>query len=137
VAPLFEFENLGEIAVKGKTEPVQAYRALRPKAEPGRVRGIEGLDAPLIGRDREVAILADAVAALRQGRGQIVSLMGEPGLGKSRLIAELRHPLVADGALSAQADTGGGMGSGNGSQIGWYEGRCLSYEARPRPTRSL
>ena len=121
VAPLFEFEDLGEIEVKGRDEPVPAYRALHPKAERGRVRGIEGLDAPLIGRDSEVRTLMDAVAALRQGRGQIVSLMGEAGLGKSRLIAELRQALVVESRA--------GTGSSNGSEIAWHEGRCLSYEA--------
>ena len=43
VAPLFELDSLGGIEVKGRSEPVQAYRVLSPKAEPGRLRGIEGL----------------------------------------------------------------------------------------------
>ena len=74
---------------------------LGPKAEPGRLRGIEVLDAPLIGRDQEMNKLLSGIADLRQGRGQIVSVMGEAGLGKSRLIAELRHALVSDGLMAA------------------------------------
>ena len=58
VAPLFEFEHLGGIQVKGKDELLTAYRVLRPKAEPGRLRGIEGLESPLVGRDAEIAHLA-------------------------------------------------------------------------------
>ncbi|MFQ6029368.1 MAG: adenylate/guanylate cyclase domain-containing protein, partial [Dehalococcoidia bacterium] len=50
IAPLFEVEDLGGIEVKGKSEPVRAYRVLNLKEDPGRLRGIEGLDAPLIGR---------------------------------------------------------------------------------------
>ncbi|MFQ5796113.1 MAG: AAA family ATPase, partial [Candidatus Bipolaricaulia bacterium] len=123
IAPLFEFEDLGGIEVKGKDEPVQTYRVLRPKAEPGRLRGIEGLEAPLVGRDQELNRLRDAITALRQGRGQIVSVIGEAGLGKSRLIAELRQ------ALFAEVESGEGAGIATETTIGWYEGRSLSYES--------
>ena len=129
VAPLFECEDLGGIQVKGKSEPVQSYRVLRAKAEPGRLRGIEGLDAPLIGREKELNLLREAVAELRQGRGQLVSVMGEAGLGKSRLVAELHHALVADGLLfDSPATTLDGAGSAAQDAIAWCEGRSLSYE---------
>ncbi len=91
VGPLFDFEPLGDVEVRGKTEPVHAFRVLSRKAEPGTLRGIAGREAPLVGRDRELAALRGAVAALRQGRGGVVSLVGEPGLGKTRLLAELRR----------------------------------------------
>ena len=77
ITPLFEFEYLGRIEVKGKSEPVQAYRPLRPRTEPSSLRGMEGLDAPLIGREAEMGRLQEIIGELRQGRGQIVSLMGE------------------------------------------------------------
>ena len=48
VAPIFDFESLGGIEVKGKSEPVPAYRVIGPKAVPGRLRGIEGLSTPLV-----------------------------------------------------------------------------------------
>ena len=121
IAPLFEFEDLGGIDVKGKSEPVQAYQVLRAKSAPGRLRGIEGLDAPMVGRDAELVRLREIIAGLRQGQGRIVSLMGEAGLGKSRLIAELRHALSSDGLLRF-------AGVPSGLQIGWYEGRCISFE---------
>ena len=81
IAPLFEFEDLGGIEVKGKSEPVRSYRVLSRKEEPGSLRGIEGLDSPLVGRDQELGVLTQAIAELRQGRGQIISIMGEAGLG--------------------------------------------------------
>ncbi len=91
VAPLFEFEPQGGIEVKGKAEPVQSYRVVGRKASPGRTRGIEGMESPLVGRQREKALLARLVSALEhEGSGAIVCLTGEAGLGKSRLIRELR-----------------------------------------------
>ncbi len=105
-APLFEFEELGGIEVKGKSEPVPAYRVLRPRSQPGRLRGIAGLESALVGREDEMNLLRRALAALNDGSGQIVSVIGEAGLGKSRLVSELK---------AAAAPT-------------WLEGRSLSYE---------
>ena len=127
IAPLFEFEDLGEGEVKGKSEPVRTYRVLHPRAEPGQLRGIEGLDAPMIGRDLEVKSLSDAVAGLSGGRGCIVSVTGEAGLGKSRLVSELRETLASQGDL-ALLEAGSVTGNGQGV-IGWCEGHCLSYES--------
>ena len=129
IAPLFDFEDLGSIEVKGKSEPVQAYRVLRARTEPGSLRGIEGLDAPLVGRETEMGRLREIVAELRQGRGQIVSLTGDAGLGKSRIIAELRHALASEGLLRfGSAAAGQGTGEAPDVQLGWYEARCVSYE---------
>ena len=113
VAPLFEFESLGDIEVKGKSEPVPAYRVLGRKSQPGRLRGIEGLSAPLVGRDKEIETLKQLVAEVRLGRGHIVSLIGEAGLGKSRLIAEVR--------AEWEKQTEGGSN--------WLESRGISYDA--------
>lgn len=91
VAPLFDIAALGDIELKGKAEPVPAYRVVSLKAHPGPKRGIEGITAPLIGRDMELALLKTVVERVRTGRGQIVSLIGEAGLGKSRLLTELHR----------------------------------------------
>ncbi|MBU1878027.1 MAG: tetratricopeptide repeat protein, partial [Chloroflexi bacterium] len=95
--PLFDYQEPVSITVKGKAVPVQAYEVIGPRAKPGRVRGIEhltGLFAPLIGRDAEMARLTRAAnLLLREHRGQVVTLVGEAGLGKSRLTEELRTSL--------------------------------------------
>ena len=116
IEPLFDFEPLPPIEVKGKDEPVPAFRVKGPKAEPGRVRGIEGLSAPLVGRGGEMETLRRVVSELREGRGQIVCMIGEPGLGKSRLIDELRAEW--QGADSGHAP--------------WIESRGISFDtSRP------
>ena len=116
IQPLFDFEPLRPIELKGKAEPVPAYRVKGLKAEPGRVRGIEGLSAPLVGRDEEMHALRRIASELREGRGQIVCMIGEPGLGKSRLIEELRAEW---------------QGTANG-QAPWIESRGISFDtSRP------
>ena len=116
VSNLFEFTPLGEIEIKGKAEPVTAYLALRPREGALPTRGIEGLASPLVGREQELAALRASVDGLLHGSGQIVSVMGEAGLGKSRLVSELRSQYQVSGAQQ-----------GN-SGLRWYEGRSLSYE---------
>ena len=91
VAPIFHVEPLGGVEVKGKSEAIEAYRVLGIKSQPGRLRGIGGISAPLIGRDREFARLEDALRQVREGRGQIVCMIGEAGLGKTRLLEEARN----------------------------------------------
>jgi predicted ATPase len=90
VEPMFEVESLGSIDVKGRSQPVPAYQVISLKEEPGRLRGVGGLSAPLIGREAELAHLRDAFAKVRAGRGQVICLIGEAGLGKSRLLEEAR-----------------------------------------------
>lgn len=116
VAPLFDAWEVGLIQVKGKAEPVQAYRVLGWRPEPGSTRGIEGLDAPLIGREQEMEKLQGTLADLKRGRGGVVCLVGEAGLGKTRLLEEMR-------AAWRQADF-----DGSGPPL-WLESRGISYEA--------
>ena len=94
----FAFESAGTVTAKGKTEPIVVHRVLGALAEPGSARGLAalGLAAPLVGRDAELAQLMAAFAAMREGRAQVVSVVGEAGTGKSRLIAELFARLGAD-----------------------------------------
>jgi predicted ATPase/class 3 adenylate cyclase len=91
VAPFFEVEKLGKHAIKGKSEAVETYRVIKRKTTPGRVRGIEGLSAPIIGREDEMNRMKAVLAQVQNGRGQIVSIMGDAGIGKSRLIEETRR----------------------------------------------
>jgi class 3 adenylate cyclase/tetratricopeptide (TPR) repeat protein len=113
VPRLFEFESLGPIDVKGRSEPIEAHRVVRAVARPASIRGIEGLHAPMIGRSAEFDALRESLVCVREGQGRIVSVMAEAGLGKSRLVAEMREELERSGALD---------------QMTWVEGRALSYE---------
>jgi predicted ATPase/class 3 adenylate cyclase len=90
VTPLFDFEMVEGIEVKGVEKPVPVYRVLGEKDRPGSVRGIEGLDTPLIGRLGELGKIKQSLDDLLNGKGQIINLIGEAGLGKSRLIREIR-----------------------------------------------
>ncbi|MFQ5409635.1 MAG: adenylate/guanylate cyclase domain-containing protein, partial [Anaerolineales bacterium] len=102
VRSLFDVWELGGIEVKGKSEPVQAYRVIGRVRAGERVRGIEGLHADMVGRDRETAILRDTLSGLQQGIGRIVCLVGEAGLGKSRMLREWRAAAHAGDAQPVQ-----------------------------------
>ena len=108
VAPFFEFEALGGIEVKGKAKPVSAYRVLSVKVTPGQLRGLEGLSSPLVGRDAETSALEEQMAALRNGTGAVVTVMGEAGLGKSSLVAASHQNHIPN-------------------SINWLEAHALSY----------
>src|SRR3970282_1289992 len=82
VAPVFEVEPLGGIEIKGRKDPLPAYRVIGPKAQPGKLRGIEGLTSTLIGRSKELDQLRGTLEQLRQGRGGIVCFVCGGGLGK-------------------------------------------------------
>jgi predicted ATPase/class 3 adenylate cyclase len=91
---LFDYTQVTVLNPKGVHHPVLAYRALGVKAQPGRVRGIEGLHAPMIGRERELTRLQTAVERLLEEQvGELLMVTGEAGLGKSRLIAEFKARL--------------------------------------------
>jgi class 3 adenylate cyclase/tetratricopeptide (TPR) repeat protein len=106
----FDFEPRGRLDVKGKTAPIEAWQAIGPKAAPLSARGLAGLEAPLVGRDAQLARLQARLEGLRpEAPGGWVALTGEAGLGKSRLVAELR------GSQASPAD------------VMWLEGRCISY----------
>jgi len=112
VAPLFEVEALGELELRGKRLPVPVLRVLGLKDHPGRLRGLSDLAAPLVGREAEMRLLRRAADRVRRGQGSIVCLTGEAGLGKSRLIEELRQ--------SWQASASAGFPT-------WREGRLLTH----------
>ena len=110
VKQLFELRPRGGAMVKGKSAPIVTYEALAPKVVPGKMRGLEGLTSPLVGRAAEFKLVNDKLNEVREGRGAFVAVIGEAGLGKSRLLAE-----VSESAKS-------------GPQVAWLEGRSLSYE---------
>jgi class 3 adenylate cyclase/tetratricopeptide (TPR) repeat protein len=104
----FSFEKGQPVSVKGKAEPVIPYKLLEEKAEATRGLATQGISSPLVGRGAEVAAIKAGVNRLLDGQGGILSVIGEAGLGKSRLIAEIRHHFESENLL-------------------WLEGRTLSY----------
>ena len=115
----FETEDIGEIVVKGKTDPVHAFRVLAPRAVPGRRRGLEraGLGSPMVGRDKQLETLQSLFGVVHAGRSRVAFLVGEPGIGKSRLLAEFRRWVTDEARANAEA----------GAPATWLEGRCVSY----------
>ncbi len=97
IAPIFDCLDLGLIEVKGKSEPVRVYEVTGLKAEPGRLRGLAGLESPMVGRDGELAALLQLSAAAQAGLGRVAVVAGEPGLGKTRLIAEWKAATLTPG----------------------------------------
>lgn len=98
----FALEPLGDVIVKGRQEPVSAWRLIAAQAALQ-----SSVDTPIVGREPELAQLNEILAELANGRGQIAVLLGEAGLGKTRLVAEQRRR--SSGAVT------------------WLEGHCLSY----------
>src|SRR5205085_2230464 len=88
-ASLFDFERLASLALKGKTDPLTCYRLVGSKAEPKSSRGIPGLHSELVGRSGELQRILNLVGGLRSGHGSVVSVVGEAGVGKSRLVSEV------------------------------------------------
>jgi class 3 adenylate cyclase/tetratricopeptide (TPR) repeat protein len=108
--PYFEFTALGKHTLKGIAEPVEVYdvRQVRSAGDGGRHTEPTGISSPLVGRDRELSLLSASIETLLQGSGGVVVLQGEPGMGKSRLIAEARRQSGSERVL-------------------WLEGRALSF----------
>jgi class 3 adenylate cyclase/tetratricopeptide (TPR) repeat protein len=105
-----ELRELPAVDAKGKAEPVLAWEAIAPKARLGVDIAFRG-GAPLVGREAELRALLDAVARARRERSaQLVTLVGVPGIGKSRLVYELWAALDADPELTY-----------------WRQGRSLPY----------
>ncbi len=102
-----------DLSIPGQSESVTVYEVLRPRRHMVKSRGFGSLHAPLIGRDEELMKLMTALDKARMGQGQLVTLIGEAGLGKSRLVAELKAAALDE----IEAD--------ESSSILWLEGRCL------------
>ncbi len=101
----FAFEPLGDLAVKGKSDRLPVYRVLGALGAPRSARGLEahGLMAPLIGRGEELDQIVAAFDRTQRGRTQIVSLIGEAGVGKTRLLSEFFLKLETGGQLKTTA----------------------------------
>jgi predicted ATPase len=97
VGDLFEYRDLGAIEVKGIAAPVPAWQVLRPSAVASRFEALRGSAlTPLVGRNEEIDLLLRRWARAIAGAGQVVLVSGEPGIGKSRVTAELEQRLHAE-----------------------------------------
>ncbi len=105
----FDYRKLPRLTVKGKAEPLTAYECLGARAGRRRAPGKAATaGSPLVGRDREIALLREQGERVLAGKGGIVTIVGEPGIGKSRLVAE---------AIRARPP----------EELRWLEGRTLAY----------
>ena len=108
-ARAIDYESTGTWEIRGKAAPVSTWRALEAADTPGTLRGLEGHEAPLTGRDEEMAILRhEARRVVEEQKAILFTILGLPGVGKSRLVQELGQALVDDGWLMLR-------------------GRCLPY----------
>jgi predicted ATPase/class 3 adenylate cyclase len=89
VAHLFEFETVEGVEIKGKDKPVQVYRVLGLKDKPETRTGLQGVESALVGRVGEFEQLKHVLDDLEKGRGHIINLIGEAGIGKTRLLKEI------------------------------------------------
>jgi len=113
-ASLFEWKDRGPFELKGKRELVHLWQVIGQGAGRISLRRFAGLEAPMVGRDAELDRLLGATNALgRDQRGAVVTIVGEPGIGKTRLLSEWR---ARASIAPATRD--------------WISASCLSYGRR-------
>jgi adenylate cyclase len=101
----FAFDAAGELFLRGKAGPMEVYRLTGALAPPQSARGLaaHGLTSQMVGRAEELEQLLAMFERARRGQAQVVSLIGDAGTGKSRLIAEFLKRLEDDGRLAETA----------------------------------
>jgi class 3 adenylate cyclase/tetratricopeptide (TPR) repeat protein len=112
VAPYVDVTDRGELKVKGKEIRIPTFSVTGRKDQVGRTRGTASGESPLTGRDAVLAKLVERGETFLKKRGQIVALMGNSGMGKSRLLREFHS------WLDAHSEAG---------SIEWIEARALSF----------
>ena len=94
----FECQPFGSYLVKGIDTPIAVYHVQSERQNIALLAGKTTL-TPLVGREQEVGLLLDRWEQVKEGRGQVVLISGEPGLGKSRLAYTLKEHVTAEGSL--------------------------------------
>src|SRR4029077_15082323 len=90
---LFELQDLGTREVKGISEPVRAWTAVRPSAVESRFEALRSARTRLVGREEEIELLMRRWAQAKAGDGSVVLISGEPGIGKSRIAETIQERL--------------------------------------------
>ena len=94
VGDLFDYRDLGAVALKGLAEPVLASQVLSESTVENRFEALRSVTlSPLVGRDEEVQLLLQRWSQAKEGEGQIVLISGEAGIGKSRIVSALQERL--------------------------------------------
>jgi class 3 adenylate cyclase/tetratricopeptide (TPR) repeat protein/ribosomal protein L40E len=108
IAGYFHTRPLGELSLKGKSEPVRAWEVISAKMARTRldVEAERGLTR-FVGREHKLQLLSECFEKAKAGHGQVVFVVGEPGIGKSRLLLEFRRKI--------------------GDEANWLEGRTMSF----------
>jgi len=110
-AAAITFSDMGEHELKGKAEPVRLYRADAIVAAVGGAQRVDGLEAPMTGRDREIREVKELFHATQaDGRARLAVVRGVAGVGKTRLGWEFEKYI-----------------DGLSDNVRWHRGRCLSY----------
>lgn len=112
IAPFVESSEFGSVQIEGQQEPVKIHKIEKIIAEPPENRGISGLGSPLVGRETEMETLLHLSDAVRAGLGRAVLVVGDTGVGKTRLINEWRSSVER---------------SGGTPRLRWARGRRYSY----------
>jgi class 3 adenylate cyclase/tetratricopeptide (TPR) repeat protein len=122
VRPYFELEDIGTLELKGKSAAVQVYRVRGERSQPGPTRGVPGLESPMVGRSKELDTLLGITSSTQAGHGGVAIVVAEPGIGKSRLLSELRSK-IHDHERGATANAAE-------RETAWITGQSVSYGTR-------
>jgi class 3 adenylate cyclase/tetratricopeptide (TPR) repeat protein len=107
---VIDYREIAPVTAKGKVEPSRVWEAVQARSRLG-VDLLRGVRSPLVGRERELSLLRDTLLRVREGRSpQLVTLVGVPGIGKSRMVYELMQHVASRPEL-----------------VIWRQGRSLPY----------
>lgn len=105
-----EVKGLGPTELKGRSSTIVVYEVVAAKGTDERTRGLPGLTSPMVGRSDELESLQSLIVSSGAGTGRVAVVLGEPGVGKSRLVQELEER-PAEGVTPL-----------------WVEGRCVPFD---------
>ncbi len=131
----FHWQPLGELPLKGFSKPVSVFRPLSPRFDFEAALDLQayGMPVRMTGREAEFNLIKDVISDLYKGRGGIILLSGEKGLGKSLLVTQVRQHFSREEKLLSKLiedlnQTSLNPDVPNRSSITWLKGTCRSYD---------